>query len=417
MFTNRTAVIPLRGVDRERKKIVGFNLFRVPGQPPKGAYRGFENYYHFNRLEEEALEGFNPRQVAHMVDSRLLGLGPKRVGDGVAIRGDGRLSAVLKVSSVNLLMATSLEQESIIGGFHGLLRQLPACQVQLKLRVEAANFSKPVERLDYAINRITNPQLSRMARKHRQYLKELERHGLMECNQYVIISQANPGLVKMEQVFENVTGRQGFLGSAPGQLIPELFQNRQPPALDKVKTGWQEGMRNSRSWWTGLFTSKRRRAALSAARKKEHLLQARRESEMEQEFYEELQRSIRNLENCVGVVATGLAGIGLKVWRLPDWELLALYARYLRPELTEKSLLAGRPENVGHNPQSFLVETPPLTLAQFAGNLSSTVVCSQLPGNPVYLAHLQRASEAINQVQAAPLPLREQAAVSDRRRL
>lgn len=355
-------------------------FFRMSGQRRNRAFKGLEHYFQFNRLEEEALEGFNPRQLARVVDSRLLGLGPKRISDGVAIRGDGTLSAVLRVSSANLLMATSIEQESIIGGFHSLLRQLPACQVQLKLRVEAANFSKPVERLDYAISHITNPQLSRMARKHRQYLKELERHGLMDCNQYVIVSLSNPALVKMEQVFESITGRQGFLGAAPGQKIPGAFRNGQSKNL----------ITEEPSLWFKLFTSKKYRAALSAARKREYLLQARRESEMEQEFYEELQRVIRNLENCVNIVVTGLAAIGLKVWRLPDWELLALYAKYLRPELTEKSLNTPRPPTAAYNPESFLVENPPLTLAQFAGNLSSTVVCSQLAGNPLYLAHLQR---------------------------
>ena len=388
-------------------------FFGLPGQKRNKAFQGIEYYYQFNRLEEEALGGFNSKQLARMVDSRELALGPVRIGDGVAIRSDGRLSAVLKISSVNLLMASSLEQESIIGGFHGLLRQLPACHLQLKLRVETANFTKPLERLDYAINHITNPHLSRMARKHRQYLKELERQGLMECCQYVIVSLPNPALAKMEQVFENVTGKQGFLGSAPGQVIPEIYQNRRSYPSNRIK-----GSVKPDSIWLKLFTSKRYRASLSAVRKKEYLLQARRESEMEQEFYEELQRSIRNLENCVSVIATGLSGIGLKVWRLPDWELQALYAKYLRPDLTDKSLLTRKPESSWNNPESFFVETPPLTLAQFVGNLSSTVVCGQLPGNPVYLEHLQKPKPvgAPVSVPANILPFGKQVSNSDRSR-
>ncbi len=83
-------------------------------------------------------------------------------------------------------------------------------------------------------------------------------------------------------------------------------------------------------------------------------------------------------------LASGLSMAGLSIHRLPDWELLALYAGYLRPELSERAGLAARREMVGGTSGSFLGGGPPLTSAEFVGGLSSSVITSRVPASPQY---------------------------------
>ncbi|HEX2916237.1 MAG TPA: hypothetical protein VH186_36085 [Chloroflexia bacterium] len=366
-------------------------LKKVPFASKLTGSGGLGEYYHFGRREEEAFEGFTSRQISKMVDSRQLYLGPQRIGDGIAVRQDGRLSAVLKVSSINLVMATREEQAGVLGSFHGLLRQLPDCQAQFKLRIEEASFAKAVERLDWSIGHITSPLLGKMARQHRQYLKDLERQGFMEFNQYVIVSTFNPRLARMEQIFEASTGRQSFLGTDPGySASTRVSASKEPNPVNPNS----EGTSGSTNFWRKLFSSKSGKAR-ATERLRQQKWQARRAAEMEQELYEEFQRDARNLENAVSIVADGLAMTGLNVKRLPDWELIALYARYLRPELSERTLLSGKPDNFALSPNSFLQESRPVSFAEFSGKLNSTVLSSELPEEQNYRDRLESAGRLL----------------------
>ncbi len=382
------------------KKLAGLLSGRQRG------LKGFEEFYRLDGREDEALEGLTPRQVARLADSRLLDLGPQRIGDGVAIRLDGRLSAILKVGSVNLLMATRAEQESIIGAFHGLLRQLPDCQVQFKLRVEEARLSRSIERLDYSISHITSPLLGRMARLHRQHLRELERQGLLEFNQYVVVSLVNSRLVQMEQVYGRETGKQSLLSRKPGYPVRMAGQNLSR-GVDAKSTHSP-----NKPGFSELFFSRKRRAASAASRKREQLLRARQISDMEQEFYEELQRAVRNLESCVAYIAAGLDQVGLSVHRLPDWELIALYAGYLRPELAGHTGIASRSEVSGGTAESFLKASMPVTPAEFAGELSQSLVTGEIPDSQAYLEGMHKVANTLDALSAASTRKNEIASVN-----
>lgn len=334
-----------------------------------------EDYYDRQNLDEA---DYSPKELAAVRDTRELGLGPVRIADGVAITADGYFSAVLQVGTVNFALATPDEQEAIIGGYHAVLRQLAGSSYQIKVRMVEADLEPLAARVDYALKGYTSAPLHRLALQYKQFLREElpRRLVLMERRNYVIASVHSPLLVKMAQVYERETGKPCPIFASLGRQWREA--ERGPEShLAKQRHAAKKG------------PAKGKKAAVNPAEvRREQLQRTHAHTHMEEKMYEEVERTLRRLKHELSILVTGLSANGLALRRLGDWELTALYAEYLRPELAQEvrhSLSAQMRtqfrRNQGQESSSgyYGVATRPLTLAQFMGEQSGTVVVSDLP--------------------------------------
>ena len=125
--------------------------------------------------------------------------------------------------------------------------------------------------------------------------------------------------------------------------------------------------------------------------RREQLLKSRIQTEMEDKMCEEVEQTLRRLKHELSILVTGLSANGLALHRLNDWELTALYAEYLRPELAQEvrhSLPTHLKTHLHKSDDqaiflapagSYSVPSRPLTLPRFMGEQSGTVVVSDLP--------------------------------------
>ncbi|HEX2909844.1 MAG TPA: hypothetical protein VH186_03480 [Chloroflexia bacterium] len=360
-----------------------------------------EDYYDRQNLDDC---DYTPKELSQLQDTRDLGLGPVRIADGVAISRDGYFSAVLQVGTVNFALATADEQEAIIGGYHAVLRQLAGTRYQIKVRMVEADLEPLAARVDYALSNYTSAPLHRLALQYKQFLREElpRRLVLMERRNYVIASVHSPLLVKMGQVYERETGKPSpiFAGLGTQWRGSDNSASRQNKNQAKRNTGSKKNRG-------------RKTAPLNGAeQRREQLLKARADGEMEDKMYEEVERTLRRLKHELSVLVTGLSANGLALRRLNDWELTALYAEYLRPELAQEvrhSLSAQMRTQLrqarqgqatfGSDSNWYGGVVRPLSLPQFIGEQSGTVVVSDLPEeSEAYEAGLVHAKTALAKV-------------------
>lgn len=353
--------------------------------------------------DDRELTDLNPKELANLKDTRELGLGPVRIADGVAISRDGYFSAVLQVGTVNFALATAEEQESIIGGYHAVLRQFSGSHYQIKVRVVEADLEPLAQRVDYALSGYTSPALHRLALQYKQFLREElpNRLALMERRNFVIAGVHSPLLVRMAQVYEQETARPCPIFNGLGYQWRQ--QERREDASNVAtypKTKSEE--RNQK------YPKAKKSGSLNSADlRKEQLFKARIQAEMEGKMYQELERTLRRLKHELSILVTGLSANGLAVHRLNDWELTALYADYLRPELAEEvrhSLSAQTRTQLRHSTQAgpvpegnwYSSSARPLSLPEFMGEQSGMVVVSDLPADsPAYQAGSLRTNQVL----------------------
>lgn len=368
-----------------------------------------EDYYDRENLDDS---NYSPKELNRLQDTRDLGLGPVRIADGVAISRDGSFSAVLQVGTVNFALATADEQEAIIGGYHAVLRQLTGSCYQIKVRMVEADLEPLAARVDYALSSYTSAPLHRLALQYKQFLREElpRRLVLMERRNYVIASVYSPLLVKMGQVYERETGK-------PSPILAGLgtqWRGSEQLANGQTKNQTRPNTKSKKN-------KGRKTASLNPAEeRREQLLKARADGEMEDKMYEEVERTLRRLKHELSVLVTGLSANGLALRRLNDWELTALYAEYLRPGLAQEvrhSLSAQMRAQLRQTRQgqaTFGSDTNwyggvvrPLSLPQFMGEQSGTVVVSDPPEeSPAYEVGLAHAKAALAKIspynEAAP---------------
>jgi hypothetical protein len=374
-------------------------------KPTRGNPFTSQDYYD---RDDQELADLNPKELARLRDTRELGLGPVRIADGVAISRDGYFSAVLQVGTVNFALATAEEQESIIGGYHAVLRQLSGSHYQIKVRVVEADLEPLAQRVDYALRGYTSPTMHRLALQYKQFLREElpNRLALMERRNYVIAGVHSPLLVKMAQVFEQETAQPCPIFNGLGY---QWRQQERREGISNVATYPKTSARPNKSQ-----KAKKPGSLNSADLRKEQLFMARIQAEMEGKMYQELERTLRRLKHELNILVTGLGANGLAVHRLNDWELTALYAEYLRPELAEEvrhSLSAqtrtqirpSRPTGPVTEENWYSSSARPLSLPEFMGEQSGMVVVSDLPADsPAYGAGSLRTGQALEQLKNRP---------------
>jgi hypothetical protein len=371
-----------------------------------------EEYY--DRDELEVLD-YSPKEMAGMRDTRELGLGPVRIADGVAISRDGYFSAALQVGTVNFALATAEEQEAIVGGYHAVLRQLSGGNYQIKVRMVEADLEPLVARVDYALSTYASAPLHRLALQYKQFLREElpKRLVLMERRNYVIVSVYSPLLVKMARIYEHETNKPATLFAGLGkQWREEENRTRLEASTSPVGRKDESKVKSKKS------RGKKAKTLTPVEQRREQLLKARAEDEMEQKMYEEAERTLRQLKHQLNVLVAGLGSNGLALRRLNDWELTALYAEYLRPELAQEvrhSLSAPIRSQLRQANQGPLVPqvgkygqaVRPLSLSEFMGEQSGTVVVSDpLENSAEYKVGSVRATSAMTEVTSNDSPPR-----------
>jgi hypothetical protein len=120
-----------------------------------------------------------------------------------------------------------------------------------------------------------------------------------------------------------------------------------------------------------------------AGQKKEELQAARQWQELEQQLHLQLEKHRQKLRQEAHLLLRGFAGGGMQVRLLPDWELVALFAEYLRPEMAGP----GRP--VEESPFLFRggwygQAAPPRSTAYRLGEQSGSFVAGQDGGTAAY---------------------------------
>jgi hypothetical protein len=323
------------------------------------------------------LNGYSPKELGRVPDTRDLGLTPARIADGVAITRNGYFSAVLRVGTISFNLATSEEQEQIIAGYHAVLCQLAGLTYQIKVQVVEADLEPLAFEVDYALRGVANPQMHRLAMHYKQFLREeLPRKvELMERRNYFIVSVHAPRLIQMVQAYEAETGK-----SCP--VVAGL--------------GWKEEI-------TSAKRRNKNKPKLSVTdQRKEQALRHRRAQEMEAKIYAEMQTVMRKLKGEINLITSGLSANGLAVRQLNDWELTELYAGYLRPELAAQVRHTRRLRNYGTNVRPgngwYGQEAKPQPLSQILGEQSSTVVVSNQPNSDNYYRSMSRTGVAMQAV-------------------
>lgn len=336
--------------------------------------------------EEAGFPELSPKELRRLKDTRDLWLVPARVADGLAIYRDGRFSSALEVGTVNFVLVSAEEQRRIIAGYHAVLLHLSSkCNLQIKVRMIDSDLEPLAERVDFALRKNLSPELHRLALNYKQFLRTLpKKRRLMERRNYLVISLRSDKIAQMADAFQQQTGRECTLYAGLGWKDDQQQRGLVAQSLPFQKPGHSHKK------------NKKLATVTPAEERREKILRTRQEQEMEQRIWDEMERTVTSLEYELKTIMDELVASGLSARRLPDWELLALFAEHLRPELADEARQAIRAKNLNTNLATssrqaaierlnasssnwFSKAQPPLTLSEILGEQSETLVCTEQP--------------------------------------
>lgn len=348
------------------------------------------NYYDLGSLAgasyslPTALQSYSPKELARLRDSRELQLSPAVIIDEVALGYDGRFSAVIEAYATDFGLTTEEDQDRAVGGLHNVLLQFnPDFDYQIKNRVVEADLQPVVDLVEYTQRtNETTQRWNQTARDYKAFLHNLSgRFSMMERHNYVVVSYRSTKLAAMEQAFQKRTGRHSRV------FDPLGLEESAVQATTTVVTSNKGKSKKGKSKGKDLATLN------LIAERQEQQARLRVEREMEEKIFDEKARVIRLLESEITSLCNSLSSNGLFVERLGDWQLMAFYADYLKPELAEQARIGMQEQSIeaaaeelirdlysrNSNSDASSNNYKPLALSDFLGNQSVAVVNSGVP--------------------------------------
>lgn len=110
----------------------------------------------------------------------------KNIQNDLVMLSSGEIALVLQTSAVNFGLLSGNEQIAIIGAFAGLINSL-SFSIQIVIRSKRLDISSYLINLDKASQSQTNPLLSRMIIRYRNFIEQLIRDNQVLDKQFYVI--------------------------------------------------------------------------------------------------------------------------------------------------------------------------------------------------------------------------------------
>lgn len=145
------------------------------------------------------------------------------IKDNLVLLKSGGAAMVLQTTAVNFDLLSETEQVSIIQGYAQMLNSL-SFSIQIVVRSKRLDITNYLHMLDVASSHQTNPLLSNLTRKYRQFVQSLiKQNEVLEKHFFIIIPVSNLELGiltrKKEDIFKKIST---ILGPRKEQILKQL---------------------------------------------------------------------------------------------------------------------------------------------------------------------------------------------------
>lgn len=111
----------------------------------------------------------------------------KEIAQDLVFLKNGQIACVIQTSAVNFGLLSENEQIAIIAAFAGMLNSL-SFSIQIYIRSKRLNISSYLEKLDIARSKQTNPLLSQMMLRYRDFVeKTIKENEVLDKQFYVVV--------------------------------------------------------------------------------------------------------------------------------------------------------------------------------------------------------------------------------------